>query len=243
MAYGYEQGRERIIKILNSELKVEEKETKSVGDLTYDNSYISWITGIFIDIRDSSSLFGHQGKVNVSKIIKTFTSEVIEILRSSNLDCLELGIRGDCVYAVYSTSAKTKIQEVLTMAFYINTLMKMLNKLYQEKGYKPIKIGIGISTDQELIMKAGRKNIPNKNENLDANATVWVGKAVSLASKFSSYGNKNGIKTIVISGCTYSNILSTDKEFFAECTHDGHYIYHANVIINSFYNWIDGGMK
>ena len=249
MAYDYKEfkeSKERIVKILNSELKVEEKKNiNSLGNLKYDNSYISWVTGIFIDIRNSASLFANEDKVIVSKIIKSFTSEVIEILRSSSLSCLEQGIRGDCVYAVYSSPNENNEDEVLDMAYYINTLMNMLNKLYKEKGYHPIKVGIGISTGQELIIKAGRKNVPTENENIDANAIVWVGEAVSKASKLSGYGNKNGIETIVISTLTYQSISDDNKKFFAKYKYncDGYTFYHRNVTKKNFNNWINGGMN
>jgi peptidyl-tRNA hydrolase len=35
--------------------------------------------------------------------------------------------------------------------------MKMLNKLLDEKGFSRISVGIGVSTAQELVVKAGRK--------------------------------------------------------------------------------------
>ncbi|MGT0197658.1 hypothetical protein ACVNPZ_02830 [Staphylococcus aureus] len=45
----------------------------------------------------------------------------------------EIGIRGDCVFAVYSTASKEEIFDVYQRAVYINTYLKMLNKLLDKK--------------------------------------------------------------------------------------------------------------
>ncbi len=92
----------------------------------------------------------------VAKIIKSFSSEVIEILCDSNY-CNEIGIRGDCVYAVYSTPTKNDTYEIADNAFRINTLLKMLNNLFENKKYLKIIAGIRVSTAGELVIKAGRK--------------------------------------------------------------------------------------
>lgn len=87
----------------------------------------------------------------------------------------------------------------MTDAAYINSLLKMLNKLFKEKGLPEIKAGIGISSAQELVVKAGRKGTGLNNK-------VWIGDAVTKSANFSGLGNKNGNKPIIISSCTYSNI-------------------------------------
>lgn len=59
----------------------------------------------FVDIRESSKLFTDKDKEKVAKIIRSFTSEIIEILREDD-NLREIGIRGDCVYAIYTTPKK-----------------------------------------------------------------------------------------------------------------------------------------
>ena len=244
MIYDYRAGKKRIQEILDIKLEVQDKRTiKSVNDLTYDNSYKSWITAIFVDIRESSKLFTSKDQIQISKMIKSFTSEVIEILRGVDLNCLELGIRGDCVYAVYNTPEKYNINEIVSKSWDINTLINMLNALFKKKNYPTIKIGIGISTAQELIIKAGRKNVNSVDDNVDTNAIVWVGEAVTVASNLSGYGNK-GYYPIVISSCTHYNItLQTDKDFFHKTTIENNTVYHGDIIKKYFNNWINEGMK
>ena len=60
--------------------------------------------------------------------MKSFTSEIIEILRSSD-NMREIGIRGDCVYSIYTTPKKKDIDDLFTRACYCNTYNKMLNKI------------------------------------------------------------------------------------------------------------------
>lgn len=236
MSYDYKAGKQRIKDILDTKLEIIEKDTiSSTDNLSYNNSYYTWITGIFVDIRNSVELFSNEDKIKVSKIIKCFTSEVIEILREGNKH-LELGIRGDCVYAIYSTPNKSDIDEIFTKGCYINTLMKMLNEMFARKNYPEISVGIGISSFRELIILAGRKHT-------GINDIVWVGEAVSKASKLSGYGNKNGIDPIVISSCTYENITNENQKYFRTTAIEGNSVYHGSAIMIAFNNWIQDGMN
>lgn len=105
MDYDYRAGKERIKDILKRNIEIEEKRTvPSENEFTYENAYQCWITSIFVDIRKSTELFNSSNKKNISKIIRSFTSEIIEILNDvDNAVIEEIGIRGDCVYAIYST--------------------------------------------------------------------------------------------------------------------------------------------
>ena len=57
-AYDYRKGKERIEEILDNKLEVVEQNKLPKDDaFTFSNGYYSWVTGIFVDIRDSSTLF------------------------------------------------------------------------------------------------------------------------------------------------------------------------------------------
>lgn len=155
--YDYINGKRRVNEILNDSNEIEEKEkVPKENDFTFHNGYFAWVTAVFVDIRDSTSIFTENKKTSTSKIIRAFTSEVIEILKNDD-NLREIGIRGDCVYAIYTTSQKYEDYEIANKVFYVNTFMKMLNKLLQNKNMKTIKVGIGVSTAQELVVKAGRE--------------------------------------------------------------------------------------
>mgnify|MGYP000307249605 FL=1 len=193
------------------------------------------------DIRDSTTLFTKYNKVTVSKIIRSFTSEIIEILRPYE-NLREIGIRGDCVYAIYTTPYIKDIFNLYNMTVYINTYMNMLNSLLKLKNFPEIKAGIALSTAQELVVKAGRKGS-------GINNLVWIGNAVTSAANFSSLANKNGNEPLIFSECAYNN-FSKDERFkndkpawFKQKSSDYGTYYTACLSITDYNNWIKQGMK
>lgn len=244
-SYNYQDGKKRIQDILDNTLEVlENDKIPSDDNFTFSNAYYGWVTGIFVDIRDSSELFSNGDKELISKMIRSFTSEMIEILRNDD-NLREIGIRGDCVYGIYTTPLTKDILEIADKAFFINTFLKMLNKLLSERGMPNIKVGIGISTDKELVVKAGRKGV-------GINNSIWIGDAVTKASNLSSLGNKNGYSPIVMGDTVYNNIIegleernsSKDvKSWFTErYTDDFGKFYDANIIKEQFDKWVDSEM-
>lgn len=243
--YNYKAGKKRIETILDTKLEVIENTKIPKGDsFTFSNAYYGWVTGVFVDIRNSTDLFSKEDKELVSKIIRSFTSEIIEILRNDD-NLREIGIRGDCVYAIFTTPKKDDIYEITNKCFYINTFMKMLNRLLKNRKLPTIEVGIGIATAKELVIKAGRKGV-------DINNNVWIGEAVTKASNLSSLGNKNGYNSIVLSTATYSNIIDKlvkkngekAKTWFRNFSNNEFSkFYDAKIIKSSFDIWIDNGMK
>lgn len=159
-------------------------------------------------------------------------------------DLKEIGIRGDCVYAVYSTPNRIDLYDVADRAFHINTYMKMLNKLLSDRGLPSIKAGIGLAASETLTVKAGRKHS-------GINNLVWIGESVATAAKLSDLGNKDGVKPIVMSSVFYSNYIEIQKERNSVAeewwtsrrdTKYGGY-WHGNVVKIEFNDWIVGGMK
>lgn len=128
MTYDYKKGKERVEEILDNEISIiEGKIPSDEGDkkFTFTNGYYSWVTAIFVDVRDSSKLFSKKGlenKKKTAKLIRAFTSEIIEILRDAE-NLKEIGIRGDCVYAIYNTPNKKDELECALKTFYINTYL------------------------------------------------------------------------------------------------------------------------
>jgi len=243
--YDYRKGKERIEDILDNDLEVIEQDAVPADSaFTFTNGYYSWVSAIFVDVRDSSSLFADEDKEKVAKMIRCFTSEIIEILRKDD-NLREIGIRGDCVYGIYTTPQKSDILEVADKTFYINTYMEMLNKLLQARSLPEINVGIGMSTAHELVVKAGRKDV-------GINSRVWIGKAVTRASNFSSLGNKKGNSTLVYSSCSYINFIDKLEErnagedvksWFTYHTDEGDGVYYTADIVKKCYNdWISDGM-
>lgn len=250
MGYNFRKGKERVDEILKNSITL----TKGKGipngeEFTFTNGYYDWVTAIFIDIRDSSQLFSKKGlndKKRTAKLIRAFTSEIIEILRDSN-DLKEIGIRGDCVYAIYHTPFKKNVLNCANMTFSINTYLNMLNKLLENRGDLPFKAGIGMATAQELVIKAGKSGS-------GINSKVWIGNAVTRASNLSGYGEKTFLNDrLVYSSTSYNSFIeglkknnpSRDVEswFTKFIESDKEVCYHANIIQKDFDTWIKNGMK
>jgi class 3 adenylate cyclase len=242
--YDYVAGKKRVIDIIEKRPEViDSPELPSDDAFTFENSYRSWVTGIFVDIRRSTDLFSNEDKVLVTRVIRSFTSEIIEIFRKE-AHLSEIGIRGDCVYAIYTTPKQADVYEVLDMSFFANTYMRMLNILLGNYSLPTLDVGIGLATSQDLVIKAGRKDTGINNK-------VWIGPAVARASKFASRGNKDGHKPIVLSELTYSNtidlLLKDSKDavtwFTARSDSELGAYYDASLLKTEFNNWINSGMK
>ena len=242
--YDYKERKKKVKEILeNTDAVQKVKKFPRDEDFTYNNAYKAWAGAIFVDLRNSTDLF-KKPDLEIAKVIRGFTSEIIEILRKDTDDTSlkEIGIRGDCVYAVYSTPKQSDIYDIANRSYYINTYMKMLNKLLKESNLPQIKAGIGLATQETLAVKAGRKSS-------GINNLVWIGDSVAKAAKLSDLGNKEGINPIVMSSTFHYNykqakLAKTQLDFWTE-VNDSNYgtYYHGNVVKTEFDNWIKDGMK
>lgn len=242
--YDYKSRKKKVEEILdNTNFINEVKSFPNNDNFTYENGYKAWLSAIFIDLRNSTQLFTQNSEIDVAKVIRGFTSEVIEILKKDTQDneLKEIGIRGDCVFAVYSTHFKNELYDVYQRAVYINTYLKMLNKLLDKRNLPNIKAGIGLAAGKNLAVKAGRKSS-------GINDFVWIGKAVTTASNLADIGNKEGVSPIVMSDTFYDNYIDIEKNEDSKNwwrkNHDvqnGLY-YHGNVVRIEFNEWIESGM-
>lgn len=205
MNYDYVLGKERIEKILNNNIAISEKKLpKDDSQFTYDNGINCYIGSIFVDIVKSSEIIQEEAPINVSKILRSFTSEIICIMNSSD-NIREIGVRGDCVYGIYATPYKQSIYELADIAFNINTFIAMLNKLLSKINFKNIQVGIGVAFGKDLVVKAGQKGT-------GINDRIWIGNAVVVASNLANVAGRNGKKSIAFSNVTYDNFIDLFKK-------------------------------
>lgn len=245
MDYNYIDGKNRIKEILNNSAEIIKTNVpKDENKFTYDNGIRSWIGSIFIDIIGSTKLIKEESELIVSKILRCFSSEIIAILNSSN-NVREIGIRGDCVYGVFSTPTQEDIYELFIMTSYINTYIKMLNKMLKSKGYKTIQVGIGMSVGEDLIIKAGQKGS-------GINDKIWIGDAVVDACNLANIAGRNGKDTIAYSTMSYNNFIEqlvknvkdksaneVKKWFNYDYMNNA---YFANIIDVTFDNWVENNV-
>lgn len=244
MSYDYKSGKKRVEDILTGNLDVIDVTNIPTDEsFTFENAYHAWISAVFVDIRNSTTLMARDDQEYVSKVVRSFTSEIIEILRSD--DALrEIGIRGDCVYAVYSTPTKQAIYDVFDHTIFVNTYIDMLNALLKGHGYDQIKAGIGMATGYDHAIKAGRKGV-------GINSTVWMGDAVSEASKLSGHGEKTVTSRMVISKLAYDNFIeilnketpnADARDWFKSNTMLPFSSVHCGLVKSKMHEWIKDGM-
>ena len=243
--YDYIQGKNRVESILDNHMIIEEKEKLPAdGNFTFENGYRTWLTSIFIDIRDSSRLFTSENQKKTAKVIRAFISELIEILRDDDNFMLEIGIRGDCVYAIYNTPLKEDILNCANKTFDANTFINMFNKMLEQREIAPIRAGIGMSSGKDLIIKTGRKGVK-------IHGKVWIGKAVTEASNLSSLGDKDGYPRLMYSSLSYINFIKGLKAQNSNQNVENWFssinnpipnigtVYNADIIQLAFNNWIN----
>jgi len=241
MAYNYKDGRTRILNILNSKTKIEKLGSIPMSDSkwTYDNGIQAWVTAVFVDIRDSKNIFDKYDSVIVSKYIRSFVSEVVQVMNGTTL-VREIGIRGDAVYGIYSSSNENSDYEIYLLAAHVNTLLIMLNALFQSKGFPTIKAGIGIATSQDLVVKTGRKGT-------GINDKVWIGQSVAKADMLSKVTNKNSYgnisDSIAVDEQFYKSIQEKLKGHITAAYNSTHKAYTMSPRYTDTVNWINGGMK
>lgn len=239
--YDYAQGKQRIINILDSktEIKICDSIPNSEAGFTYENGIKCWTGALFVDIRDSSKYFTENKPDIVARVMRAFCSEIITIL-SANDNYRQIGIRGDCVYAIYSCPSKAELHSIISDAAMINTFQKMFKKILSKKGFPVFTYSIGLGLSEELIIKAGKKGS-------GINDLIWIGDAVIDASNLSSIGNKDGFEPIVMDFCFYENIRQVDassKNKYGDwinkkySTSLGVYVYHTDIVNTAFNDWV-----
>ncbi len=239
MTYDYKNGKKSVEEILENMTKIDNKNVpKDETDFTYGNGIRSYISSIFIDIIGSTSLIKNNNELVVAKVLRAFTSEVISILNMPN-SMREIGVRGDCVYGIYSTPYKTDIYELFDIVCYLNDLIKMLNKIFKRYGYPMISVGIGLASGYDLIVKAGKKGT-------GINDKIWIGNAVVDACNLANTTGRNNKNKIGINPLAYDNFIEllensnpgkNVKNWFNYNGFD--HAYYCNTIMVDFDKWID----
>lgn len=197
--------------------------------LTYTNGFYVSVTSLFIDIVASSELTNQHERPVLAKIYRSFISECVAIINSSDPSC-EVTINGDCVWGVFDTPYKSDIDTVFNVAAKLNSLMKILNYKLMEKGYKNIKAGIGIDYGRALIIKAGY-------DGSGLNEVVWMGDVVNQACHLANQANRNSYKPIIISPILYDNLNSENQKFCNSVWIEGNLNYECNIVDVTMEQW------
>jgi class 3 adenylate cyclase len=205
MSYDYKQSQRNILKILTSKTIVEQKNSipMSKEGFSFENGIYAKTSAIFIDIVNSSVLFKQAKPEKLARMIRAFVTELIKILKDDP-NRREIGIRGDCVYGIYSTPHKNDVRNVFDMACTVNSFLSMFRKILEDNSLPEITAGIGLGYDgHELIIKTGFGDA-------GISDLVWIGDAVVDASKLSSEAGRNGHHPIFMDSGFFTRIRKGD---------------------------------
>lgn len=192
--------------IITSKTAVQKSDTIPASDdqFTFDNGIKTWVAAIFVDIRNSTSLFKNNDDEKTARIIRAFSQGIIEIL-SDDENFREIGIRGDCVYGVYSAPKQDDAVRVFDHAKEINSFLMLLNDVLKTNSFPIFEAGIGIGDSETLVVKAGKKGV-------GINDKVWIGDSVVDASNLSGVANKLVSGTIAMDNTFYENTIEILKK-------------------------------
>lgn len=242
----YRNCKKRVTDILTSKTTIEEMDSipSNEDEFTYENGIKVWVGALFVDIRNSTDYFKENKPETISRVMRAFCSEIISILQK-NENFRQIGIRGDCVYGIFSVTVKKDLEQILSNAILINTFQKMFQRILSNNSMPKFKIGIGLGCSKELVIKVGKKGT-------GINDLIWIGDAVVDACKLSSQGNIDSFEPIVMSDCFYTNIKNekaNSKETYSNCCLQkysnklGESVWHCNMVTTDFNNWIERGMN
>lgn len=158
--------------------------------LTYKNGYYVDVTALFIDIVDSSKLTDGHKRPTLAKMYRAFLSECVAIMNSWEM-CKEININGDCVWGVFETPNKSDVDNVLSVAAQLNSMVKILNYKLSKKNYEEISVGIGVADGVALMVKAGYSGS-------GINDVIWMGDVVNSACHLANRAGRGYRKRIVI---------------------------------------------
>lgn len=224
----------RLREILDSTEKFDEvNEIPTRDRLTYSNGFYVNCTAVFIDIRDSSKLPDKHTRPVLGKIYRAYLSECVAVINSDQ-NCKEIIINGDCVSGIMNTPYKSDIDTAFLTTAKLNSLINILNWRLEQKGYTPIRCGVGIAYGRALMMKAGYKGS-------GLNEVIWMGAVVNEASNLCHQGNKDYSQPVQVSTTVYNNLNDHNKGLLSPVMKTGLQIdqYEGNIIYGEMDNWLN----
>lgn len=211
-------------------------EAKSLPDrdkLTFTNGFYAYCSSLYVDIRGSSELTDAYTRPVLAKIYRAFISEMVAVLNSAS-KVREVNIVGDCVWAVYNTPSKSDIDAVFRVAYTANSLMELLNRKMEKRGYKtPLRAGIGMDYGRALMIKAGYNGS-------GINDVVYMGDVVNRAAHLANQAHRGANEPLWL-GEIFASNLNEHNQSLLTPKHSyefGSYRV-GNVIMTQMDEWIE----
>ena len=203
--------------------------------LTYNNGYYVNVTAVFIDIVNSSKLTDGHKRPTLAKMYRAFLSECVAIMNSWKM-CKEININGDCVWGVFETPLKSDIDNIISVAAQLNSMINILNYKLKKKQYDIINVGIGIDYGRALMVKAGYSGS-------GINEIVWMGDVVNTACHLANKAGRIFRKTIIVTENIYCNLNDANKDLLSSYI-DGQVVrYEGDIVRTDMEDWYKENCK
>ena len=237
MSYDVDKSSERMDEILNASDNdyCDKDSIPARSDLTFKNGYYVKGSAIFIDIVGSSDMTDEHKRPTLAKMYRAFLSECVAIM-NAEINCKEININGDCVWGVFDTPNKSDIDNVISVAAKLNSMIKILNYKLIKKKYSQISVGIGIDYGRALMVKAGYSGS-------GINDAIWMGDVVNSACHLCNKAGRNDRKTIVISAIVYNNLNEHNQSLFSSYFDGWLTRYEGNIVETNMDDWYKENCK
>ena len=184
---------------------------------------------------DSSKLTDGNKRQTPAKMYRAFLSECVAIMNSWEM-CKEININGDCVWGVFETPKKSDVDNVISVAAQLNSMIKILNYKLKKKKYDTISVGIGIDDGRALMVKAGYSGS-------GINEIVRMGDVVNTACHLANKAGRGIRDRIIVTEQIYSNLNDKHKEMLSSYTDGTTTRYEGNISRTSMENWYKENCK
>lgn len=224
-----------ILDVDDNDYQDNENSIPARNKLTYKNGYYVNVTALFIDIVDSSKLTDGHKRPTLAKMYRAFLSECVAIMNSWEM-CKEININGDCVWGIFETPKKSDVDNIISVAAQLNSMIEILNYKLKKRKYDTLLVGIGIDYGRALMVKAGYSGS-------GINDVIWMGDVVNSACHLCNKAGRDHRKVIVISDVVYNNLNEYNQGLFSSYS-DGSVIrYEGNIIMKDMKDWYNGNCK
>lgn len=196
--------------------------------LNVSNAYFVYCTVLHIRLMGVTASMESNQKT-FFKVYKVALCEIVALCRSYK-QCEDINISNQTVTVVLDTKYKKDIDDVISLAAKIKSIVDVINLKLSKRQFPPIKIAIGIDYGKGLMMKC------SDDSNNEHTCVCWLGDVVNQAVLLSSYVGKSYFDdSIMISDTIYTNLNEDNQKMFKRNV--GHDCYHGSLQNKSINEW------
>lgn len=181
--------------------------------------------GTAISIRYRIADVGENKSVSSMKALESFVSESYEIFRA-NSSCRDIIVLDSQIIAIYSTSLKTEINEMVDDLARIRTLAWVVEK---KAGLMRGTILVNLAAYYDTLAMSVID--PNSN----SKHFFWRGNAIS---KVQNLSDNTDYGSVFISKVIWNNLTDENQKLF-KLSNNLYEVYFGNIVNRAMKNWLD----